>query len=268
LILFVPSFDAPNRYQTLGPLKERLASAASKHEQPFKSYEFGMDAATGREYVKITDVYGNIFFARERRHHSDGKDFKDQPIVEKGNAEHVALFGADFVNQYGRSSSSECLGIEYVEFCVPRSNNVILNIAQFYEFALDAAVAVVQIGTDRVAIIGFGNIQDGHSSQCLLFRENDDALPTYDGHHIALYVGRDSQGFKNIFKQVEQAGIVWVNPRFSDKATNLSGAIKWNQFRFKDILDLQTGSTVFTLEHEVRCVDHEAFPGENSVIEK
>lgn len=58
-----------------------------------------------------------------------------------------------------------------------------------------------------------------------------------------------------------EAGVVWVNPRFSDKVTNLNTAKKWKQFRFKDILSLEMGRKLFELEHEVRSVEHEAWPG-------
>lgn len=213
--------------------------------------------------MRIVDVYGNVFFARERTERPDDEISRmKQPIVQKGNTQHEELFGAELVNKYGRDET-ECLGIDYVEFNVPRSDNGVLvtQIAQFYEYAMEAAVSVTQDGTDHIAIVGFGTISpDGRPSQCLLFRESDKEIPPYDGHHVALYVGRDSMDFEEIFQNSEQAGIVWVNPRFSDKAMNLTSAKKWKQFRFKEILDLQTGKTIFTLEHEVRSVDHEAWP--------
>lgn len=261
-----------HRYSSLEPLKERLLSASSSNsEKPFRSYEFGVDKRTEREYIKIVDVYGNNFYARQR--HSDDEAAKNadrtmvklQPVLSKVNANHIEMFGKDLVNQYGKPS--ECLGIDYVEFNVKRSNDdVILKIAQFYEYAMDAAVSMVHDGSNRVAIIGIGSVSpDGRPSQCLLYREIDEETPPYDGHHVALYVGKSAQDFYETYKQIEQAGIVWVNPRFTDKATTLSGAKKWNQFRFKDILDLKTGKVIYTLEHEVRSVEHEAWPGQEVI---
>jgi hypothetical protein len=77
-----------------------------------------------------------------------------------------------------------------------------------------------------------------------------------------MYVGRSGDDFEVAFKNAELAGIVWVNPRFSDKADTLEGAKKWNQFRFKDIVDMESGETIFELEHEIRSVEHEAWPGD------
>jgi len=123
--------------------------------------------------------------------------------------------------------------------------------------------------TLKVAIIAFGNIDTmGRSSQSLIFREvsNQDPdiqlkLKPYDGYHIALYVGSNAADFEQVFHNCQDAGIVWVNPRFSDAAMTLTGARTWKQFRFKDILDLKTGQVLIQLEHEVRSIEHEAFPG-------
>jgi hypothetical protein len=57
------------------------------------------------------------------------------------------------------------------------------------------------------------------------------------------------------------AGVVWVNPRFSDDATTLQKAREWKQFRMKDIVDLNTGNVIMELEHEVRSIEHGAWPG-------
>jgi len=83
--------------------------------------------------------------------------------------------------------------------------------------------------------------------------------PLYDGHHVALYVGQNQADYEQAFKNCEQAGVVWVNQRSRNKATNLTGAKKWNQFRFKNILDLKTGKKIFELEHVVRSVHHNAW---------
>jgi len=43
--------------------------------------------------------------------------------------------------------------------------------------------------------------------------------------------------------------------------TTLSGAMSFNQFRFKDIINIKTGQPIFQLEHEIRSVEHSMWPG-------
>lgn len=139
------------------------------------------------------------------------------------------------------ASSTDCKGISYVEFLVPR--NTAAKISEFYNCVLDATTSVYHDPStgENVAIVAFGSIDvdTGRSSQSLLFRETDQDLPPYDGHHIALYVGNNQADFEQAFKNAKEAQVVWVNPRFSDKATNLMTAKKWKQFRFKNIIDLE-----------------------------
>ena len=170
----------------------------------------------------------------------------------------------ELITHFGISitEESECRGIDYVEFRCPIGTAD--RIALFYDSVLDATTSVVQDtnNQDKVAIVGFGRMDsNGKAEQCLLFRETREAIPPYDGHHIALYVGKSEADFEQAFKNCETAGIVWVNPRFSDKASDLQGANKWKQFRFKNIIDMNTGATIFELEHEVRSVTHSAWPG-------
>lgn len=137
-------------------------------------------------------------------------------------------------------------------------------IALFYESVLDATTSVVENGSDgsKIAIIGFGNIDDeGKTDQSILFRETSEEIPPYDGHHVAMYIGESKEDFEKAFQNCVVANVVWVNPRFSDKARDLQGARKWKQFRFKDIINMKTGEKVFELEHEMRSIEHEAWPG-------
>jgi hypothetical protein len=86
-------------------------------------------------------------------------------------------------------------------------------------------------------------------------------LPPYDGHHIALYVGKNKDDFEHAFKNVLEAQVVWVNPRFSDKVDNVNTAKKWKQFRFKNLTDLRVGKKIHELEHEVKSAEHDSWPG-------
>jgi hypothetical protein len=234
-------------------LKERLETASKEqHDNKcFASYELG-GQGTQQEYVKIEDCYGNVFFCREGSQKE--YDAWRQPLVSKVDTE---AFG-EIATQYG-TEESECLGIDYVEFKCPIGTAS--KIAVFYDSVFDATTTVVEDKQQQVALVAFGNVDEvGRADQNLLFRETDDPIPPYDGHHIALYVGQDARDFVQAFKNSETAGIVWVNPRFSDKASDLEGAIHWHQYRLKDVLDMNTGNAIFELEHEVRSVTHTAWP--------
>lgn len=78
----------------------------------------------------------------------------------------------------------------------------------------------------------------------------------YDGHHIAIYVGEGLEGFKAVFDKLKARDLVWVNPRFSDKAEDWEGAVGEMQFRFKDFAGGKGEERFWECEHEVRCSGH------------
>lgn len=248
------------RYNTLIGLKERLAKAQQEEDKCFAHAELGQDKQSGKDYIKLVDRYGNIFFCRE------GPDTNNSHIHTTTQCRQPILSSTDhdfgtLAIQYGKEES-DCRGIDYVEFHCPLQTAE--RIALFYDSVFDATTFVVDNddGT-KIAIVGFGHIdENGRSAQSMLFRESTEPTPLYDGHHVAIYVGDNKDDFELAFKNIEQAGVVWINPRFSDKAGNLNGAKKWKQFRFKDIVDLRTGAKIFQLEHEMRSLEHEAWPGQ------
>jgi len=78
--------------------------------------------------------------------------------------------------------------------------------------------------------------------QHLLFRETDRPLPEFDEHHIAIYV------------------LNFSGPHGRLKARNLvNREDNQYQYRFRDIVDLDSNKHLFTIEHEVRCVTHPMF---------
>lgn len=271
------------QYDTLEPLKARLAQydapGNQDHPKPFSTYSIEKQEQGNGESVKIQDWYGNVFYCRATQKVPTTFDEKDsasseithiaqQPVLKRSK-ETAELYGTLTSEKYGLTQdTTECKGISYVEFYTPK--NIVTRIAEFYECVFDATTNVITDPktNEKVAIIAFGNIdpETGQSSQTLLFRETDDVdLPKYDGHHIALYVGDNAADFEQAFKNVVDAGVLWINPRFSDKVMNLNTAKKWKQFRFKDIVDLETGKTIFELEHECRSREHEAWPGPRTI---
>ncbi len=123
------------------------------------------------------------------------------------------------------------LGMPYVEFGVPPGG--LQGIARFYREILGglAGVATDAEGEHAWAIIGDGNK--------LIFRETDAELPPFDGHHVQIAL----VDFSGPHKRLQERGLITEE---SDQ----------HQYRFQDIVDLDTGRVLFTVEHEVRSMRH------------
>ncbi|MCW5605309.1 MAG: hypothetical protein KIT18_12280, partial [Burkholderiales bacterium] len=126
-------------------------------------------------------------------------------------------------------SGGMTLGISYVEFDVRCSTAP--GIAYFYERTLGVKVVLSQNKSCATVPAGPG--------QSLIFRETDDPLPAFDGHHIAIYVA-DFSGPHRFLKQ-------------HDLVTEESDE---HQYRFQDIFDFDTGAKLFEVGHEVRSLRH------------
>ncbi len=123
------------------------------------------------------------------------------------------------------------LGIPYVEFDVPTGSAD--GIARFYKQVMGAQDAPLEDAHGRFACVTAG------VGQNLFFRETDRPLPTYDKHHIQIYIADFSRPYRRLLemKLVTQE---------SDQ----------HQYRFQDIVDPYTGKMMFTIEHEVRSLKH------------
>jgi len=128
--------------------------------------------------------------------------------------------------RFGRIS----LGIPYVEFDVPVGSAKA--IAAFYP-AIMGTPATVQNGDGTLTRVQMGK------NQYMQFRETDAPQPAFDGHHVQMYIANFSGPYEKL------------------KARNLI-SIEDNQYqyRFQDIVDLDTNKVLFTVEHEVRSATH------------
>jgi hypothetical protein len=264
-------------------------------EHPVKEYEIVSTDDDGKVHcLRIIDQYDNCFYCRKQLPSNDDDNSimktAKQPLVYTETKHEQYKSGIidkktlgpiqseqDVLERFGlfENEETECKGISYVEFNVPKYKNAkygdttIEDIAEFYNCVFDAPTNVVSDPNNdgvQIAIIGLGSIDpnSGKSSQSILFRQmmdEDYELPKYDGHHIALYVGSNKADFEKAFANTMEAGVVWVNPRFSDRVTNVNTAKKWRQYRFKDLVSLEKGRKIFELEHEVRSIEHDAWPG-------
>ena len=119
------------------------------------------------------------------------------------------------------------LALAYVEFDVPPGTAE--GIARFYREVLEAPAKAAQ-GRSRVSV---------GRSQELRFAETGAALPAYDGHHVAVYIA----DFSGPYDWLRSRGLVTME----------TGAHEW---RFQKIVDPESGSPLFEIEHEVRSLRH------------
>jgi hypothetical protein len=133
--------------------------------------------------------------------------------------------------QAGAGFGDMAIGIPFVEFSVPPG--AASAIVRFYDGALGAPGTLCDERGSAVARVEIGR------QQHLVFRETGRALRPYDGHHIAIYVANFSRPY-SLLKEREL----------------ISEEVRNHQFRFKDIVDIESGANVFTLEHEVRSLRH------------
>ena len=123
------------------------------------------------------------------------------------------------------------LGMPYVEFDAPASSAE--RIARFYrEIIAAASEVVVRDGAPAAAI----NAGDG---QRMYFRETNAGIPPYDGHHIQIYISDFSGPYRRL-----------LDRRLITLETDA------HEWRFVDIVDLDTNEPLFTVEHEVRSLRH------------
>jgi len=129
-----------------------------------------------------------------------------------------------------RKHGPASLGIRYVEFDSKPGSSA--GIARFYHEIMGANTAVRKAGGIAA------HIETGYH-QSMIFRETDQKIPKFDGHHIQIYLADFSGPHKEL---LERDLIIQESNQ--------------HQYRFKDITDLDSGKKLHTLEHEVRSMTH------------
>jgi len=125
------------------------------------------------------------------------------------------------------------LGMAYVEFDVPIGTAP--GIARFYQEILDARADVVDEPAGRAAIVSVGY------HQWFAFRESTNIIP-YDGNHVQVYLCN----FSGPYRKLRERGLI-------------SQESSQHQYRFVDIVDLDTGAVLYQIDHEVRSMTHPMF---------
>ncbi len=122
------------------------------------------------------------------------------------------------------------LGMPYVEFDVPVGTAKA--IAAFYP-AVMGTPAQVQNGDGTLTRVQMGK------NQYMQFRETDRPQGEFDGHHVQMYIA----DFSGPYRRLKERGLISVEDN-------------QYQYRFQDIVDLDTNKVLFTVEHEVRSATH------------
>jgi hypothetical protein len=130
----------------------------------------------------------------------------------------------------GNSGNTE-LAIAYVELHVPSGSAA--RIADFYREIMGATAAAGLRDGAVTASVCTGR------DQYLFFRETAEPIEPYDGHHVQIYIADFSGPYRRLAER--------------NRITRDTDAHEW---RFKDIVDVNSNELLFTIEHEVRSLKH------------
>ena len=127
------------------------------------------------------------------------------------------------------------VGMPYVEFDIPAGTNLPA-IARFYTEILNGIAGVAK---DARGPYAWANTS---AESKVIFRETDRKLPKYDGHHIQITLA----DFSGPHKKLLERGLITEE---SDQ----------HQYRFLDIVDVDSNKPLFRIEHETRSMRHPMF---------
>jgi hypothetical protein len=119
------------------------------------------------------------------------------------------------------------LGMPYVRFDVRPGTAE--RIARFYREILDAPSQMHKNGVGPAARVQVGE------QQYFYFRETDAPEQPYDKHHVQIYLS----DFSGPYRKLIDLGLITAESN-------------QYEYRFKDVIDLDTKEVLFTVEHETR----------------
>src|SRR5260370_214693 len=123
------------------------------------------------------------------------------------------------------------LGMPYIAFDVRPGTAE--RIARFYREVMGALATVLENGSGRSARVQVGE------KQYWYFRETDEPEKPYDRHHAQIYIAN----FSGPYRRLKELGLLTLE-------------VNDHEYRFKDIIDLDTRDVLFTVEHDVRSQPH------------
>ncbi len=123
------------------------------------------------------------------------------------------------------------LGMPYIEFDVRPGTAA--RIFRFYREVMGARATMVENGSAPCARVAVGQ------KQYWYFRETDAPEAPYDRHHVQIYIS----DFSGPHRRLKQLGLI-------------TSEVNEYEYRFKDVIDIDTREVLFTVEHEVRSQTH------------
>ena len=127
------------------------------------------------------------------------------------------------------------VGMPYVEFDVPMGTKLD-GIARFY---VEILGGIAGVASDEKGDYAWASTS---AESKVLYRESATKHPEYDGHHIQITLA----DFSGPHKKLLERGLIAEE---SDQ----------HQYRFNDIVDVDTNKPIFTIEHETRSMRHPMF---------
>ena len=127
------------------------------------------------------------------------------------------------------------LGMPYVEFDVPAGTDLSA-IAKFY---VEILGGIAGVSSDERGAYAWANTS---ADSRVTFRETSATLPEFDGHHIQITLA----DFSGPHKKLLERGLI------SEESDQ-------HQYRFLDIVDVDTNKPIFRIEHETRSMRHPMF---------
>lgn len=127
------------------------------------------------------------------------------------------------------------VGMPYVEFDIPAGTDLVA-IAKFYVQILGG---IAGVASDERGPYAWASCS---AESKVIYRETNAPLPEYDGHHIQITLA----DFSGPHRKLRERGLITEE---SDQ----------HQYRFVDIVDVDTNKPLFQIEHETRSMRHPMF---------
>ena len=127
------------------------------------------------------------------------------------------------------------VGMPYVEFDIPAGTDLSA-IAKFY---VEIVGALAGVSSDERGPYAWARTS---AESRVIYRETTAPIPPYDGHHIQITL----VDFSGPHKKLLERGLI------SEESDQ-------HQYRFLDIVDVDTNKPLFRIEHETRSMRHPMF---------